>query len=171
MSVGVVAAATVTAVVVPILGDGAGAAMSYANTAIDVTREGGFFVARIKDPLADRARYAEAFRAVGKDVVIDLVPVSPRHVGQLLEGSSSANQPAEVSTELVSSGPDPVVCETRPGTCTIVIRISADTTATVRYTFGRAAQPDESVQDPVRDAGPPPGTSGPGAGSGHGGGN
>jgi hypothetical protein len=142
-----VLAATVLAVVGPSMVNGA--ATSYANSAIEVTREGDYFVARIKDPLANSARYVEAFQAVGKDVTIEFVPVSPRLVGQLLESTSTPNRTAEVSTELISAGTDQSVCETRPDSCTIVIRISSDTTATVGYTFGRAARPGESYQDPA----------------------
>jgi hypothetical protein len=162
---------TVAVVVGPsLLEDGTGSATSYANSAIDVTLEGRYFVARIKDPLADHARYVEAFRAVGKDVDIELVPVSPRLVGQLLESRSTPNMRVDVSTELVSSGPDQGVCERKPGSCTMVIRISADTTGTVRYTLGRAALSGEAYQDPVRGPGGPPPRGGSG-GESSGGGN
>ncbi|WP_322759663.1 hypothetical protein [Frankia sp. Cr2] len=149
-----VIAMTVAGVVgLSLLQDGMGNATSYANSAIEVTRERDFFVARIKDPLADRDKYVEAFRAVGKDVRIELVPVSPRLVGQRLQASGGSGQ---MSSELVSSGPNPADCELKPASCTMVIRISAETTGTVRYTLGRAAQPGEAYWDPDIDAGMPP---------------
>jgi hypothetical protein len=168
----VVAAVTAVAVVAPsLLAGGTGGATSYASAAIDVRLEGRFYVARIKDPLADRARFVEAFRAVGKDVTIDLVPVSPRYVGQWLSASSEANTAMEVSTELVpANGED---CAVVPDKCVLVIRISADTAGSVRYTFGRAARPGEALQDPsARDDSlpSPPAGSGSGSGSGSSGG-
>ena len=148
---------TVAVVIGPsLMEDGTGSATSYANSAIEVTREGRFFVARIKDPLADRALYVEAFRAVGKDVTIELVPVSPSLVGRLLEAGGSRGTFGEVSTELVSSGPEWVDCALQPASCTMVIRISADTTSAVHYKLGRAARPGEAYQDPAVDAGGPP---------------
>jgi len=139
---------TVAAVFGPsMLEDGTGGASSYANSAIEITREGDLFVARIKDPLADQARYVEAFRAVGQDVHIELVPVPPNRIGQLLEVSSSGSV-RRASTDLVSSGPTPVDCALKPASCTMVIRISTDTTGEVRYKLGRAARPGEAYRDP-----------------------
>jgi hypothetical protein len=158
---GSVAATVVTAVLVllpGLLGDRPGGARSYANAAIDVRLDGRFYVARIKDPLANRERYAEAFRAVGKDVAIALVPVSAQHVGRVLSSGASPNRRAEVITEFESTGAERVDCYHRPARCTLTIKISADTTATVTYTIGRAAQPGEAVVDPKRlDVAPQPG--------------
>ncbi|GAA3782364.1 hypothetical protein GCM10022225_83400 [Plantactinospora mayteni] len=122
------------------------------------------------------ALYVEAFRAVGQDVDIELVPVSPKLVGQLIETSTGADGAGsvEVSTDLVSSGPEPVDCALEPGSCTMVIRISVETTGKVRYKVGRAARPGETLQDPVRVAPetPTPGRSGVSSGgSSSGGGN
>ena len=148
-----------------LLGDRPGGAASYANDAIEIRREGRFLVARIKDPLADRERFTEAFRAVGKKVSITLVPVSPRYVGQLLSAGSSANRTTHVETEFEPAGEARVDCAVEPQRCTLTIRISVDTTSTVEYTFGRAARPGEALQDPY--TGPPVSTpsviSGPGA--------
>lgn len=57
---------------------------SYANSAVEVHREGDTWVARIKDPFADHALYAEAFQAVGVDLALALVPVSPTAVGRVV---------------------------------------------------------------------------------------
>lgn len=163
-----VVAVTTAAVAGPgLLKDGPGGATSYANSAIDVRREGDYFVARIRDPLADHARYAEAFRAVGKNVEIELVPVSPKWVGDLIEAGADSDGPVEVSTELVGPGSAPVDCASTPGHCTIVIRASAGTSGTVRYKLGRAAQPGETLQDPAPDAGEKPRRIGPANGGGN----
>jgi hypothetical protein len=148
-----VGAMTVAVVVGPSMLGGTGYATSYANSAIEVTREGNFFVARIKDPLADHSQYVEAFRAVGKNVDIELIPVSARLVGQRLKATGGTGT---MSSEMVSSGPKPVDCALEPASCTLVIRISTNTTGTVRYTLGRAARPGETYQDPVIGADVPP---------------
>jgi hypothetical protein len=131
-----------------LLGERPGGATSYANDAIGVRREGRFLVARIKDPLADRERYAEAFRAVGKNVAIDLVPVSPRYVGQILRNGAGPGGQVTVSTDIEPTGAERVDCAVEPRRCTLIIRISVVTTGAVTYTIGRAAQPGEPVQDP-----------------------
>jgi hypothetical protein len=169
-----VAAAVAVAVVATVfgpglLGDRPGGAPSYANDAIEITREGRFLVARIKDPLADRERYTEAFRAVGKEVSITMVPVSPRYVGQLLRSGGSANQRVEVATEFGPTEGGRVDCAAEPQRCTLTIRISVDTTATVEYTFGRAARPGEAIQDPpAPDDDVPPTATGSGSAAGGG---
>ena len=141
-----VVAVAAGAVAVPgMLGTGTAPVASYTGSAIDVVREGDFFVARIKDPLADSARYADAFRALGKDVDIELVPVSPRLVGRVLQ--ASLDGAGQASTDLVPTGAGPVDCVAQPGRCTLVVRISADTTGPVRYLLGRVALPGESYQD------------------------
>lgn len=148
----VVAAVTTVVVVGPsIIEDGTGNASSYANSAIEIRRDGDFFVARIKDPLADHAKYVEAFRAVGKDVEIRLVPVSPRLVGMRIRSSGGTGS---MSSEVVSPDPARVDCGREPARCTLVIRVSADMKGTTRYTLGRAARPGEHVQDPVVGPGP-----------------
>ncbi len=148
----VVAAVTTAVVVGPsMIEDGTGHASSYANSAIEIRRDGDFFVARIKDPLADHARYVEAFRAVGKDVEIRLVPVSPRLVGMRIRSSGGTGS---MSSEVVSPDPARVDCGREPVRCTLVIRVSADMKGTARYTLGRAARPGETVQDPTVEPGP-----------------
>ncbi|MFY1686856.1 hypothetical protein [Plantactinospora sp. WMMB782] len=145
-----------------------GKATSYANSAIEVRQEGDYFVARIKDPLADRSRYVEAFRAVGKDVEIELVPVSPRLVGVRIQAGGDGSGQVRASSELVSAGPIPVDCAVTPASCTLVIRISTDTTGTVRYRVGRAALPGEPTQDPAVPSGvPAPPRGGAGGGTGN----
>ncbi|MFI6326043.1 hypothetical protein ACIBG8_51590 [Nonomuraea sp. NPDC050556] len=81
--VGLVAAAAAVAALLlapGLLRDGT----SYANAAVEVHREGDNWVARIKDPFADHALYADAFQAVGVDLTLELVPVSPTAVGRVV---------------------------------------------------------------------------------------
>ncbi|MEU7904883.1 hypothetical protein [Actinoplanes sp. NPDC049118] len=135
-SAGVMAVAIVLGPVV--LPDGAGTATSYANEAIEIRKEGGEFIARIKDPLADSSRYEKGFAAVGRDVEIVLVPVPPAMVGMLLETDGGGSM-------RVTSRQD---CATASGPCNLVIRVSANGDGRVRQTIGRAAQPGEKYQVP-----------------------
>lgn len=75
--------------------------------------------------------------------------MSPRLVGQLVYAGSSGSGfgGSTVLTDVVSSGPEPVDGALEPARCTIVIRISADSTGSIRFKVGRAAQPGEAVQD------------------------
>ena len=61
-----------------------GTATSYANTAIDIELRGDEYIARIKDPFADHALYAEAFQAMGLDIGVELIPASPTRVGEVV---------------------------------------------------------------------------------------
>jgi hypothetical protein len=142
-------ALSVAIVLAPIvLPNGAGTAASYANEAIEIRREGDGFVARIKDPLADSARYEQGFRAVGRDVEIELVPVPPDLVGMVLETSGDGSLQ-------VSSRQD---CAVPAQPCTVEIRVSADGDGSVRQVIGRAARPGEAFRVP--------GSSGPESSSG-----
>ncbi|MCS7480996.1 hypothetical protein ACFFQW_06625 [Umezawaea endophytica] len=125
---------------------GPGGATSYASSAIEVRLEGGYFVARIKDPLAESAEFAKAFRAVGLDADITLVPVSPRLVGVMIEGWGGGRGTVRSSSDV--EAPPGVDCAVRPADCTLVLRISEDSTGAVRYKIGRVAEPGEPLQDP-----------------------
>lgn len=161
---GVAVGAMAIAVVVGLgmVDERAGRATSYANSAMEVERDGDWFVARVKDPLANHALYAEAFRAVGKDVDIELVPVSPRLVGSVLEAGGEGPGRVRASTDLVDGGSGSAACGSKPESCTLVIRISADSTGSLRYKVGRAARPGEAHQDPDRGAGQPSAPDGSG---------
>ncbi|GIJ48446.1 hypothetical protein Val02_53320 [Virgisporangium aliadipatigenens] len=156
LAAAVVVAVTGTAVLGPsLVEDGTGPATSYADSTIEITRENGDLVARIKDPLADRQRYADAFKAVGKNVEIVLVPVPPAMVGDLINTQGHSGR---VSSDLEPIDGNPVDCRSVPAACMLVIRVPIDGDASVTYTFGRPARPGETVavpdDGPARDAPP-----------------
>ncbi|MGN9845250.1 hypothetical protein ACTMTI_44735 [Nonomuraea sp. H19] len=80
---GFAALATATAVAV---GTGlvGGPATSYANAAVSINKTDEYFSVSITDPTADRHRFEEAFRAVGLNVTVKMVPVAPNEVGTLI---------------------------------------------------------------------------------------
>ncbi|GAA2291988.1 hypothetical protein GCM10010149_44420 [Nonomuraea roseoviolacea subsp. roseoviolacea] len=78
-------AATATAVAIAVgAGLPGGPATSYANAAVSIEKTDEYFSVNITDPTADRRRFEEAFRAVGLNVTVKVVPVAPSEVGKLI---------------------------------------------------------------------------------------
>ncbi|MFI7702471.1 hypothetical protein [Nonomuraea sp. NPDC049480] len=61
-----------------------GPATSYANAAASIKKTDEYFSVSITDPTADRHRFEEAFRAVGLNVTVKVIPVAPYNVGKLI---------------------------------------------------------------------------------------
>jgi hypothetical protein len=61
-----------------------GPATEFANAAVSIKRAEDYFSVTITDPAADRRRFEEAFRAVGLNVTVKVVPVAPDEVGKLI---------------------------------------------------------------------------------------
>ncbi|MCG5217605.1 hypothetical protein [Streptosporangium sp. KLBMP 9127] len=134
--------AATTAIVIPGLLAEENATV-YANSAIELERDGDEYVARIKDPFADHRRYTEAFSAVGIKMDIRLVPVSPSAVGKMTQIGSSGGSPGR--PQPLSGGSE---CEDGETTdCPIVVRLSVDYSAHGWIKIGRAARPGESYQN------------------------
>ncbi|GAA2302337.1 hypothetical protein GCM10010149_59560 [Nonomuraea roseoviolacea subsp. roseoviolacea] len=126
---------------------GSGPATSYANSAIEIRREGDQWVARIRDPLADHALYTEGFRAVGLDVELTLVPVAPGSVGRLVKvGMRDAKPPAPGDVVGVSGDLEPAGCTLGHEDCALTIQVGKDLTGKVQLSLGRPARPGEHYQ-------------------------
>ncbi|MEU0570483.1 hypothetical protein ABZ297_34540 [Nonomuraea sp. NPDC005983] len=139
------AALVAAAVVGPsLLTNGEGTATSYANSAIDVELRGDTWVARVKDPYADHALYAEAFKAVGLDVGLNLVPVSPPRVGQVVrmafEGTVGNGKGVGGTTE-------PEGCTLGQVGCSLAVTVDRGFIGKGVISLGRAAKPGEKYQD------------------------
>ncbi|GAA4227472.1 hypothetical protein FHR32_001516 [Streptosporangium album] len=132
---------------------GSGSATSYANSAIAIERDGDQYVARIKDPFADHERYTEAFHAVGLNVDLRSVPVSPGSVGKILgmmitgkDALDPAPDPSGPRSDgvLLSAGTVPENCHPgRDSGCVMVMRVPAAFTGDVNVRLGRQARPEE----------------------------
>ncbi|MEV0590603.1 hypothetical protein [Nonomuraea cavernae] len=141
----VVTAGLVTVAVVgpSLVPDGVGSATSYAGSAIDIRQEGGQWVARIKDPLADHERYTEAFSAVGLKVELQPRPVSPTLVGDLvLTQGEDGTTPAGT----FAGGREPVNCKIGEEGCYLAVRVPVGFKGEVRAQLGRPAEPGERYQ-------------------------
>ena len=82
----VISAVTALAVAVAIgVGMPAGGpATEYANAAVSIKKADDHFSVTITDPAADYRRFEEAFRAVGLNVRVKVIPVAPDEVGTLI---------------------------------------------------------------------------------------
>jgi hypothetical protein len=81
--VGIAALATAAAVAVG-AGLVGGPVTGYANAAVSIKKTDEYFSVSITDPTADRHRFEEAFRAVGLNVTVKVIPVAPKDVGKLI---------------------------------------------------------------------------------------
>ncbi|MFG1708890.1 hypothetical protein ACFLIM_37400 [Nonomuraea sp. M3C6] len=135
---------------------GPGSATSYANAAIEIEKEDGYWVAEIKDPLADHERYAEGFRAVGLDVRLRLVPASPADVGRVVRLDRSGPRPSPLPGDdgtprariVITAGKEPSGCQIGQGDCRLAVRLAEDVHGTVSFQVGRPAQQGETYQHP-----------------------
>ncbi|MFD1938891.1 MULTISPECIES: hypothetical protein [Nonomuraea] len=119
---------------------GKGVPTSYANAAIEIERRGDQWVARVKDPYADHARYAEAFRAVGLDVSLNLLPASPSGVGKVVRMGFSGNTSPNKG---IGGGFEPEGCEMGSPGCALAVTVSVGFTGTGVVSLGRPAKPGE----------------------------
>jgi len=166
LSRGLIVGAVLTVVLAAVLAIGpsvvpgtSSSATSYANSAIEIEKEDGYWVARIKDPLADHERYAEGFRAVGLDVRLSLVPASPADVGRLVRLDASKTKagppqggdgtPAPRVYMDISAGEEPSGCRIGQGDCRLAVRISQDLQGAVSGELGRPAQQGEPYRYPA----------------------
>ncbi|MBN6058570.1 hypothetical protein JYK22_42020, partial [Nonomuraea sp. RK-328] len=103
---------------------------STAQAAVTCSQGHDYVVARIMDPLADRERLRNDFRACGFDIDLQLVPVSPSVVGSIvmMEGGQKIDTVEDPS------------CRTASGAqCPIGLRIEAGFTGKATVVLGRAA--------------------------------
>jgi hypothetical protein len=103
---------------------------SVQAAALSFVHHGGYLTVKVKDPIADPARYRKEFAAHGLNVDLKLEPTSPRQTGSVIfeEG------PAKIVTA-------PGHCGTK--TCDIGIKIPLGYKGFVRVVFGRTALPGE----------------------------
>ncbi|MEV5897995.1 hypothetical protein [Nonomuraea fuscirosea] len=145
MVTGLLAAAVLTAVAV--LGPGLisrdALSTAYANSAIAVEARGDEYVATIKDPFADHARYTEAFRALGLDVALDLRPASPSGVGKVFRLGFSGT----TGKDRIGGGLEPEGCAYGSPGCALTVTVSKGFSGKGVLYLGRPARPAEPYQN------------------------
>jgi hypothetical protein len=114
-----------------------------APRALSVTDLGDAVIVRVVDPLADPDRYNKEFKALGLDVEVTMVPVSPPKVGRLAfyDLSLDADQSKIRTIEAGQSCP-PTMTSADP-TCQPGVKVLKSFTGEAKISFGRAARDGE----------------------------
>jgi hypothetical protein len=122
-----------------------GPVSAYANSAIEIELHGDTYVATIKDPFADHAKYTEGFKAVGLDVNLEVVPVSPIEVGKIT-GMRVSGHRAD-NGESITSGTKPDGCALGSEGCAMTVEVAQGWTGSAAVMLGRAAEPGEKYRN------------------------
>ncbi|MGW4964465.1 hypothetical protein ACWEPL_45210 [Nonomuraea sp. NPDC004186] len=123
-----------------------GVATSYANSAVEIHEEADTYVARIKDPYADQRKFSEAFRSLGLNVELRVIPISPSAVGEIVSlggGLTPVNVP-------IGARKEPADCDLADSGCFMVVTVPAAIKGTpdmVYFELGRPAKPGESYEN------------------------
>lgn len=117
-------------------------ATSYANTAIDIELRGDEYIARIKDPFADHALYAEAFQAMGLDIGMELIPASPTQVGNIVRMGFAGTTEAD----RLGGGLEPDGCAFGHEGCFLTVTVSKGFKGRGVFYLARPARPGEKYQ-------------------------
>ncbi|GLY77033.1 hypothetical protein [Actinoallomurus iriomotensis] len=102
--------------------------------ALSFTRTGRYLTVKVKDPVADPARYEEEFAAHGLNVDLQLAPTSPKKAGEVLFVEDDGGGRVKMITAPGHCGSD---------TCGVGIKIPLTYKAFVRVIFGRMPGPGE----------------------------
>ncbi|WP_188194499.1 hypothetical protein [Nonomuraea sp. SYSU D8015] len=139
-------AGLVTAAVVgpTVLGE-RGPATSYASAAIDIELRGDTYVATIKDPFADHAKYTEGFKAVGLNVNLEVIPASPSRVGKI--AGMSLSGPLSGNGRSIEAETAPEGCAFGQDGCAMTVRVPHDWAGWARIQVGRSAKPGEKYRN------------------------
>ncbi len=110
------------------------------NAALTFSTQGKYLVVRVRDPLADPARYRKEFAAHGLNIDLRLVPTSPSVVGTVVfmdggAGIKTINAKGE--------------CYTGGGACPVGVKIPIRYRGEAGIMFGRSARPGEKYQSTV----------------------
>ncbi|MEV0203007.1 hypothetical protein, partial [Nonomuraea sp. NPDC050691] len=143
---GALATAALAAAVVlgpSFLPDGSGTATSYANSAIEIEQRGDWWVATIRDPFADHALYSEGFRAVGLDITLELVPVAPGMVGEVIKMGGGGGTGPSLG---MGGNLEPEGCTIGQPDCALTVQVGRDWTGKGVLSLGREARPGERYQ-------------------------
>jgi hypothetical protein len=101
--------------------------------ALTFATRGRYLVVKVKDPLADPARYRKEFAAHGMNIDLRLVPVSPSIVGTVVMSEGSIE-------DITARGK----CRTGGGgDCPVGVKIPIGYKEHAAVVFGRAARPGE----------------------------
>lgn len=102
--------------------------------ALIFSTQGEYLIVKVKDPLADPARYKKEFAAHGMNIRLTLVPASPTVAGTVVEADGGPGiKTIDAKGKCFSGG----------GGCPVGVKIPIDFHGSANITFGRAARPGE----------------------------
>ncbi|GAA1000639.1 hypothetical protein GCM10009555_104000 [Acrocarpospora macrocephala] len=118
--------------------------------ALDVVRDGGYYVITVKDLFADPERYQEQLRALGLNIRLELKPATPGQEGTMLPMHD------DTAVDGIKTIEGPGDCLGR-GSCTIGLKVPVGYREEVTIVLARKALPSESYQviAPIHASGQP----------------
>jgi hypothetical protein len=123
-----------------------------ASAALDIKRQGDYYVITVKDLFADPARYQAQLRGRGLNISLKLVPMTPGAEGRPFvwdpkeDGLTEAD--VRLRKNLITTIGRPARCD-RPRGCAIGLKIPVGYSGSAVIYLGREARPGESYQDPL----------------------
>ncbi|MEV0231096.1 hypothetical protein [Nonomuraea sp. NPDC050786] len=108
--------------------------------ALDIKKEGGYYIIEIKDLYADPDSYETQLRTVGLDVSIKVIPATAAFEGQVFPTTPDQKYVTEIQG-IYPPGP----CEKLDG-CAIGLKIPVGFKGSASVTVGRKARPGEQFQ-------------------------
>ncbi|WP_068927563.1 hypothetical protein [Planobispora rosea] len=133
-----------------------------ASAALDVKREGDYYVITVKDLFADPGRYESELESLGLNIRLSVKPASPGGVGQLLRVDEEAetNRIRRLVREgklkagdVIEPGEGTIVAVESSGSCPtlfpchIGLKVPVGYTDNAEISLGRAARPGEEYAD------------------------
>jgi hypothetical protein len=118
-----------------------------ASAALDIRREGGYYVVTVRDLFADPKLYQAQLRAKQLDITLRVVPVSPSLVGAVFPPFDKRYD--GLTFEEMARRPDLIAPIHSPGTCTFEARCTIGVKVPVGYRghadirLGRKGRPGE----------------------------
>ncbi|MGI5285990.1 hypothetical protein ACQEVF_22015 [Nonomuraea polychroma] len=109
-------------------------------TALDIRKEGGYYVIEIKDLYADPKNYETQLRTVGLDITLRVIPATAAFEGQVFPTSPDNRYLTEIKG-IYPPGP----CDKLDG-CAIGVKIPVGFKGTAQIDVGRKARPGERYQ-------------------------
>jgi hypothetical protein len=123
-----------------------------ASAALDIRRQGGYYIVTVKDLFAAPVRYQAQLRGRGLNISLKVVPMTPGSEGRLFVWDQRMNglTDAEVrlKKDLITTIGHPGPCA-RPEGCPIGLRIPVAFDGRASIYLGRKARPGENYQDPM----------------------
>lgn len=108
--------------------------------ALDIRKEGGYYVIEIKDLYANPKVYESQLQAIGLDITLRVVPSTSAFEGQVFPTAPDHQYLTEI-TGIYPPGP----CDKMDG-CAIGVKIPADFKGTAEVAVGRKARPGERYE-------------------------